>query len=251
MARDPLAVAVGALPAGWHGQYFEAIDSTQDVARSAARLGAPSQSVFVADYQRAGRGRQGRSWLASPGVALMLSVVFREETSEPAPWRWTSLASVALVEAIEELLPDVRAAIKWPNDVLLNDRKVAGILAETSSDGQHLVAVVGVGVNVNTDAAELTQLNATSLRLAGGHQVDRGELLLAFLRRMDHWRTRLPSELHDVWQARLWGRGQKLRMIDLGREAEVVVLGAEPDGSLRVRLPDGTIHRTTTGELIL
>jgi BirA family transcriptional regulator, biotin operon repressor / biotin---[acetyl-CoA-carboxylase] ligase len=250
MARDPLAAAVAALPAGWYGQYFEVLDSTQDVARAAARHGAPSQSIFVADYQRAGRGRQGRSWLASPGVALMVSVVFRDETSPPVPRRWTSLASVALVEAIEELMPDVKAAIKWPNDVLLSDRKVAGILAETSSDGLHLVAVVGVGVNVNTESAELTPLHATSLRQVGGHDVDRGELLLAFLRRMDYWRERPSMELHEVWEARLWGRGQTLRLLDLGRIAEVVVLGAEPDGSLRVRLPDGTIHRTTTGELI-
>src|SRR5438552_910316 len=132
MPRDGLVEALQLLPGQWLGRYFDATDSTQDDARAAARLGAPSQSIFVADYQRRGRGRQGRSWLARPGSALMLSVVFRETSATPSPWHWTSLASVALVEAIHECAPDLEPAIKWPNDVLLHERKVAGVLAETT-----------------------------------------------------------------------------------------------------------------------
>ena len=137
--------------------------------------------------------------------------------------------------------------------MLLNDRKVAGILAETSWDGVELVAIVGVGVNVRTAPADLAPVGgaATSLRVASGQDVDRGRLLHAFVRRMDAWLARPPEDRHAAWQARLWGRGQRLRLLDLGRDEEVVVLGADPDGSLRVRLPDGTERRTTTGELIL
>src|SRR6266850_1567272 len=162
MASDGLAQALQTLPPGWHGHYFEVVDSTQDEARAAARPGAPGRSLFVADYQRAGRGRQGRSWLAGPGEALMLSVIFRERSSVVMPWRWTSLASVALAESIQELLPAQIPAIKWPNDVLLDDRKVAGILAETTSDGQELVAVVGVGVNVNSSDASLAHVSTAA-----------------------------------------------------------------------------------------
>ena len=253
MASDGLAQALQALPPDWRGHYFDVADSTQDEARAAARLGAPSRSIFVADYQRAGRGRHGRLWLAGPGDALMLSIIFRERATPPIPWRWTSLASVALVEAFQELLPTLAPAIKWPNDVLLDDRKVAGILAETTSDGQQLVAVVGIGVNVNSAASSLATVGspATSLRIAAGRPVDRGRLLVTFLRRMNTWYARPWPELHAAWQARLWGRGQRLRLLDLGREEEVVVLGAELDGSLRVRLADGSEHHTTTGELIL
>jgi BirA family biotin operon repressor/biotin-[acetyl-CoA-carboxylase] ligase len=248
MARDDLAQALQALPPGWQGQYFDVVDSTQDEARAAARLGAPSRSIFVADYQRAGRGRQGRSWFAGPGEALMLSVIFRERSPTVMPWRWTSLASVALAEAIHELLPDLHPAIKWPNDVMLDDLKAAGILAETTSDGEQLLAIVGVGANVNSSPPDLAA--ATSLRIAAGHPVERGQLLLTLLRRVDHWHGRPWPELHADWQARLWRRGQRLRLLDLGRAEEVVVLGAELDGSLRVRLPDGTERYTTTGELI-
>jgi BirA family biotin operon repressor/biotin-[acetyl-CoA-carboxylase] ligase len=252
MVDDALAAAVRALPANWRTTYFAAVDSTQDEARAASRHDAPHRSIFVADYQRAGRGRMGRTWVAGPGVALMVSVVFRAITPKPMPWRWTSLASVALAEAIEDILPGLRPAIKWPNDVLLDDRKVAGILAETSWDGLELVAVVGVGVNVTTELADLDLIAgaATSLRVASGQAVDRGRLLHAFVKRMDAWLERPAADCLKAWQARLWGRGQRLRLLDLGREEEVVVLGAEPDGSLRVRLADGTERRTTTGELI-
>jgi BirA family biotin operon repressor/biotin-[acetyl-CoA-carboxylase] ligase len=182
----------------------------------------------------------------------MLSIVFRERTTAPTPWRWTSLASVALAESIKEVLPALTPAIKWPNDVMLHDRKVAGILAETTSDGQQLVAVVGVGVNVNSAPADLERVGnpATSLRIAAGQSLDRGQLLLTLLRRVDLWYARPWPELHAAWQVRLWRRGQRLRLLDLGREEEVVVLGADLDGSLRVRLPDGSEHHTTTGELI-
>jgi BirA family transcriptional regulator, biotin operon repressor / biotin---[acetyl-CoA-carboxylase] ligase len=256
MPADGLRVALGRLPPHWHGHYFEAVESTQDEARAAARFGAAHRSIFVADFQRAGRGRQGRAWLAEPGVALMMSLVFRDAAAQPAPLRWTTLASVSLVEAIEQVVPGVGPSIKWPNDVLLDERKVAGILAETSLDAQGLQAIVGVGVNVNSGPAELAKVGAvaTSLRMASGHPVDRGQLLLAFVRSIDAWLVRSPGELTSVWQARLWGRGQRVRLREPGlgdEDQEVVVLGVGPDGSLRVRLPDGTERRTSTAELIL
>ena len=116
-----------------------------------------------------------------------------------------------------------------------------------------LVAVVGIGVNVNSELHDLASVGgvATSLRVASGQIVDRGRLLVALLEKMDAWLAQPWPTLHAAWQARLWGRGQRLRLLDLGREEEVVILGAELDGSLRVRLCDGTERHTTTGELIL
>jgi BirA family transcriptional regulator, biotin operon repressor / biotin---[acetyl-CoA-carboxylase] ligase len=253
MGTDRLAAAVKTLPRPWQGHFFEATSSTQDEARAAAGRGAPHRSIFVADYQLAGRGRQGRSWLSEPGMALMLSVVFRDDAPAPVPWRWTSLGSVSLAEAIERVAPGSRPAIKWPNDVLLNETKVAGILAESTWNGQQLLAIVGIGVNVNSDAPFLATVGApaTSLKLASGREVDRGELLRALVQRMDVWLDAAPADLHDAWQARFWGRGQRLRLLDLGRDEEVVVLGADPDGSLHVQMADGNERRTTTGELIV
>jgi BirA family biotin operon repressor/biotin-[acetyl-CoA-carboxylase] ligase len=246
-----------ALPSGWRVTYLPSTTSTQDVARAAAQAGAPTRSVFVADYQTEGRGRQGRRWIAPPGSALLLSLVFREEARAPAPQRYTMLVSVALAEAIEELVPELRPAIKWPNDLMLGDRKMAGILAETAWDGERLVVVVGAGANVRLGAADLASLGpfATSLELEAGRAVDRGELFLAFMRRIDAWLPRSLPDLHAKWHARLWGCGQRLRLRGgAGRpeqEQEVVVLGADLDGSLRLRLPNGAELRTISGELIL
>jgi BirA family biotin operon repressor/biotin-[acetyl-CoA-carboxylase] ligase len=232
--------------------YFEAVASTQDEARRAARLGAPTRSIFVADYQSAGRGRQGRSWLARPGTGLLMSILFREATSTPTPWRWTSLASVALVESIAGLVPTLKPAIKRPNDVMLDERKVAGILAESSFDGQQLQVIVGIGVNVSARSDDLAELpSATSLELAAGRAVDRTDLLRILLARVDYWLEQPNAKLRETWQAQLWGRGQSLRLVDLGHEQDVIVLGAEADGSLRVRLPDGSERVTHTGELLI
>ena len=175
----------------------------------------------------------------------MVSLLFREVTAQPTPLRWTSLASVALCQALEQLAP-LRPAIKWPNDVLLDGRKVAGVLAESQWNGSDLVTIVGVGINVSTEPRELKGFGATSL----GGTVDRAELLRALIGRVDGLLAQPPDVLRAAWQGRLWGLGQRLRLVDLGREAEVVVLGVEADGSLRVRFPDGTERFTTTGELI-
>jgi BirA family biotin operon repressor/biotin-[acetyl-CoA-carboxylase] ligase len=251
MAADGLRAAVEALRSTWNACFYESVESTQDEARAAARAGALHRSVFIADYQRAGRGRHGRQWVAPAGSALLLSMLFTAVTSDsPRPWRWTSLASVALLEAVDGLL-GIEAGIKWPNDVMLNDRKVAGVLAETSWNGHVLQAIVGVGVNVNVEASDLVDFpNATSLKLGFGADVDRGRLLTAFIERVDHWLERDPDQLHARWASRLWGRGQKLRLLDQAREEVVVVLGVASDGALRVRLPDGTERRTTTGEIL-
>ncbi len=199
----------------------------------------------MADFQRAGRGRQGRAWLAPRGAALLTSLLFRELTPRPVPLRWTSLTAVALCEAIELLVPG-RPTIKWPNDVLLDGRKVAGVLAENVWNGAELVTIVGVGVNVSTDPRVLEPFGATSL----GGGVDRGQLLLALIGRMDAWLPRPFDALRSAWQRRLSGLGQRVRLAEYGNEEEVVVLGVEADGSLRVRLADGREHVTTTAELI-
>jgi BirA family transcriptional regulator, biotin operon repressor / biotin---[acetyl-CoA-carboxylase] ligase len=248
------------LPVGWQVRYWPSVESTQDVARRAVAEGAPTNTVFVADHQTAGRGRQARKWLASPGSALLMSVLFRESSRSPVPWRFTSLAALALCDAIGDVGAPLKPAIKWPNDVMLGNRKVAGVLAESAWDGDRLAVVVGMGTNVGTTAAELSQLgaSATSLRDELGRSVDRGELLRAVVRRLEAWLRRSDGDRLSAWQARLWGRGQRLRLrgmaaegVDANQEADVIVLGADDDGALRVRLADGSERRTVSAEIIM
>jgi BirA family transcriptional regulator, biotin operon repressor / biotin---[acetyl-CoA-carboxylase] ligase len=247
MPADSLAAALLRLPPAWHGFWFDSVDSTQSAARAAANRGATDRSLFVADYQHAGRGRQGRAWLAEPGAALLMSILFRETRRESRPWHFTSLASVSVVEAIRPLVAQSSVAIKWPNDVMVDDEKVAGILAETSWDGRELQAIVGIGLNV-TASPELA--GATTLALHADGPLDRGDVVLRIVERLDHWLMQSDSALHAAWQSHLWGRGQRLRLLDFDRSEEVIVVGARPDGSLEVLRADGSHHVTTTGELL-
>jgi BirA family transcriptional regulator, biotin operon repressor / biotin---[acetyl-CoA-carboxylase] ligase len=248
MAGDSLAAALLRLPPTWHGFWFDTVDSTQEAARAAAGRGAVDRSLFVADYQRAGRGRQGRVWLAEPGAALLMSILFRRVANVSRPWRFTSLASVSVVQAVQPLLARGSIAIKWPNDIMLDDRKVAGILAETSWDGRWLQAIVGVGLNVWASPPDID--SATTLGQSTDGPVDRGDVLLRIVDRLDYWLTQSDEELHTTWQSYLWRRGQHLRLVELGYEEDVVVVAARPDGSLEVERADGSRHVTTTGELL-
>ena len=168
-------------------------DSTNERAKALARAGAPHGTLVTASEQTAGRGRQGRTWLARPGSAVLMSVVLRDP-----PESLPLAAAVAVVEAVP-----ADCQIKWPNDVLLDGRKLAGILVEGRP--QEGWAVLGIGLNVSTPAAdfpaELRDI-ATSLAAALGEAPATEEVLAALLARLD---TRLASPLDEVleeWRRR-------------------------------------------------
>lgn len=182
-----------------------------------------------------------------------MSVLLRRR--DAPPYAYTMLAAVALSEAIERLLA-LEPAIKWPNDVVLDGRKVAGVLAEASDDGREQTVVIGVGTNVNLDPEELADLpNATSLAIEAGHDIHRGELLTLMLERLDSWLKRDAHQREEgIWQAwngRLWGRDQTVRVQEAGEELRAVVLGGDRDGTLLVRLTDGSTRRIVAGEILL
>jgi BirA family biotin operon repressor/biotin-[acetyl-CoA-carboxylase] ligase len=175
------ALAGSALVAG-----IEVVASTgstnADLLAAAAR-GAPSGSVLVAGQQTAGRGRLGRAWQSEPGTALTFSVLLRPDKVPPARRGWLPLlAGVAAVTAIRAQT-GVPASLKWPNDVLAPGGKLAGILAEQSA----AAIVTGIGLNVTASPAGLPPGQATSLKAAGGRNLDCQHLLVAILTELEHW----------------------------------------------------------------
>lgn len=243
------------LPRRWQLTLLTSVESTQDQARAAGLAGAPAPCVFVADHQSLGRGRQGRAWVAPLGTSLMLSVLLRLNREE-RPQRATLASAVALAQAVEHVAPDLEPRVKWPNDLMLKTRKVAGILVEASWLGEHGAVVVGFGVNVHATAAQLQAISehATSLDVASGRAIDRGDLLVSLL---DHLEACWASPWDDVrraWERRLWGLGQAVRLRDpslAGGEQDVVVLGVDDDGALRVRLENGQEMRSLAAEILL
>ena len=234
-------------PAGWRVEYAPRVGSTNDLARAAALAGAPDRTVFVADFQTAGRGRQGRAWLAPPGFGLLFSTLFRPASGDSVPLEYTMRAALALAEAAEAL--GLRPAIKWPNDLLLGDRKVAGILAESFASGQGRAVVVGCGVNVGAPPADLPP-TATTLSAVAGRRLHRGRLLLAILRRLDGWLSSPPADVRRAWRARLWGRDQVVRALEGGEPLVGTIADVADDGTLLLRLVDGTLRRLVSGELL-
>ncbi len=237
-------------------RYFPEIGSTNDEAMHWAAAGAPDFSLVIADTQTAGRGRLGRKWVTQPGSALAFSLVLRPP-SDPAtipffsPW-----GALAICEALEAL--DLNAEIKWPNDVLLQRRKVAGILLESSWLGPALQAVVvGIGINVapaSVPPAAEVMYPADSVEGVLGRPVDRWQLLAGILERMQFWRERLAAgpDFLRAWEDRLAFRGEWVKVGDgagptrLGR-----VDGLDPNGELRLTGQQGETFTIHVGEISL
>jgi BirA family biotin operon repressor/biotin-[acetyl-CoA-carboxylase] ligase len=200
-------------------------DSTNERAKELAVAGAPHGTLVTADEQTAGRGRQGREWTAPPRSAVLMSVVLRELDE-----RLPLTAAVAVCDALP-----VEATIKWPNDVWIDGRKVAGILVEGRP--QEGWAVLGIGLNVTTASfpAELAG-TATSLRLAG-IEADTESVLGDLLRSLERWLGASPSRVLEAWRERDALKGEPVRWAD----GEGVADGIDDWGALVVETSTGVV----------
>src|SRR5258707_7850262 len=216
--------------------------STNDDAKRAAHEGAPSGAAFVADSQTRGRGRLGRTWHSPPGENLYASFVLRPSLDPRRAPLVTLASGLAVADAIEPLVAGGRVALKWPNDVLVDGRKIAGVLSEAhfGAEGGSWI-VVGIGINVRTRSfpADIAW-PATSLILAGATSPDRSalfvELASALSRRLDALEKDDPSTLIDAFAAKDALRGRSITVDG----APAIAIGIDRDGALRIRRPDGT-----------
>jgi BirA family biotin operon repressor/biotin-[acetyl-CoA-carboxylase] ligase len=232
---------------------FEAsAGSTMDMARDAALHGAPEGTVAVADEQTAGRGRLGRAWVSPPRVNVMSTVVLRPP---PLAMRQVAMiAPLAVVEACEQVA-GVRCDIKWPNDVLVKGRKLAGILIESDVGGVAPLVLVGTGINVNFDANDHAEIRdiATSLRTETGRPHDREALLAAYLVSFErlYGQAKTGVSMRDAWRARLVTLGQLVTASWPGGSVSGMAHDVDDDGSLLVRTADGTLATVEAGDVTL
>lgn len=231
---------------------YASIDSTNTAAMRWANEDAPEGSVVVADYQTAGRGRQGRTWQAEAGQNLMFSMVLRPPLPPPRLSLITLAASVAMAETVETFTTPLTNTIKWPNDVLLEGYKCCGMLLESTLGGPNQATVIlGIGLNVNQSAfpSELAE-RATSLLLQTGRRTPRAALLADVLGRLEHYYDALGDDdgiaVRRAYTARLHGLGHPATL-QLTRRAQPitgVILGISNTGALRLDTTDGvrTFH---------
>ncbi len=244
MYEEQIRAALGHIPLSGL-RFFGSVGSTNDVAAAWVAAGAKDLSLVIADEQTAGRGRAGTRWMTPAGTALAFSLILRSPLSQPAhAGRIPALGALAVADACAS--QGLQPKIKWPNDVLLGGRKVAGILAESIWSGQQLEAsILGVGVNVLAAAIppdEVLGYPATSLESEIGHPADRATFLGQILGSIRHWRSLLETpHFMRAWEDRLafLGRQVSLRGPD-GTALVGTLVGLDADGSARLE----TNHKT-------
>lgn len=223
--------------------HYAVIDSTNERARELIDEGAPSGTVVTADEQRAGRGRQGRTWTAPPGGALLYSAILR-----PLSLRHRLLplaVPLAVCEAAEELGAG-ECRVKWPNDVWLGGRKLAGILIEARPPDW---AVIGVGLNVATRPEEFPEeLRDTATSIGGGAEVE--DAFDALCAALERWVGAPDDRVLDEFRRRDALAGREIRWTGAG-EGSGRVEGVDSDGNLLVRLPGGESTALGSGEVHL
>lgn len=231
-------------------RYFDSIGSTNDEALTWANKGARDLSLVVADEQTMGRGRLDRPWFTPPGTALAFSLILRPTLDEkPFLSRIVGLAALAIAESLRKL--ELDSQIKWPNDVLLSQRKVAGVLIELIWAGDDVVCVViGVGVNILKRAVpdtDILKFPGTSLESMLGRPVEREKVLHDILESLTALRPQLGTDAFmNKWGEALAYRGRQVK-VDMGGDQIVAgrLEGILKDGSLRLRDDNGksvTVH---------
>jgi BirA family biotin operon repressor/biotin-[acetyl-CoA-carboxylase] ligase len=244
---DMLASALRGTIFGEHLHHYFKIGSTNTAAMEAAAAGAPEGSVFLAEQQTAGRGRGGHSWHSEQSDGIYCSVILRPAVPPSEALVLSLAAGLAVQAAVQRVDSQVPTDLKWPNDLLIGDRKFCGILTEMNAEAtrvRHIV--VGIGINVN-QAGFPMDLNdvATSLRLASGRAWSRTELCAALLKSLDReYRDFLTeadarkSILRRFEERSSSVRGQKVRIEENGG-FEGVTDGLDDDGFLRVKTAQG------------
>lgn len=255
MNKTDLQVALRGLPLG-DLRFFESISSTNDEALAWAAQDAPDLSLVIADEQTSGRGRSGRKWFTPPKTALAFSLILRPTAAERThPARTTGLGALALADSLRTI--GLAPQIKWPNDVLLNGKKVAGILVESVWTGDTLDAsVLGMGVNVlaaSVPPADQTLFPATSIENELGNPIEPTELFSDILASLIGWRSRLgTNKFMQAWEDALAFRGKQVQ-VWAGNDEPLTgfLLGLESDGSLRLRDERGNPVTVQFGEIHL
>ena len=235
---------------------FDVVTSTNDVVAGWLAEGTPEVALAIADRQTAGRGREQRTWIAPPGAALLLSLGFRPPGMPLADgWRLAALLALATAEAAESVsgLPDGTIGLKWPNDLVAEApdgsmRKIAGVLGESTADGDLLgSAVVGVGLNCDWPAEDFPVSIAqtmTSLRELSRRRVDREAILVELLEALDRRYRALRRGDFDgrAWVQRQWTTGRRLTVETGSRRVEGRGAGVDPQtGALLVETYEGTV----------
>lgn len=241
--------------AGCKVMYYDETDSTNNRAKDSGEKGGFHGTLFIADKQNAGKGRRGRAWESPPEKSIYMTILLRPGiTPDKAPML-TLVMGLSVAEGIRRV-SGVKAEIKWPNDIVINKKKVCGILTEMATEIEcvHYV-VIGVGINVNQQhfPEEIKEM-ATSLYNETGNTYKRSELIAAVLEQFEkNYEAFLKagdlSDVKEVYDSILVNCGQEVKVLEPGNEYRAVAEGINKAGELIVTLPDGQKKNVFAGEV--
>lgn len=234
--------------------YKEKVDSTNEVAMRLASEGAPHGTVIVADAQSRGRGRQGRPWLSVGGTGLLMSVILRPKMSPEEAPRLTYLCSLSAVRGIHRVTgADVR--LKWPNDLMIGDQKLGGLLIEMRLEpGAVLYAVAGFGINVNTRVSQLhpsIRRIAASLLTGTGRRHSRTAVAIAILDEISLALEETPEAIMGQWKVLCTTLNREVTVTGIRDNITGIARDIDHAGRLIVRTPDGVEHAVSSGDVTL
>ncbi|MNW25649.1 Bifunctional ligase/repressor BirA [compost metagenome] len=258
LQQEELAAAIDTRRFGQELRVLMTTASTQQVAMELAESGMAEGLTVLAEEQTGGRGRFGRKWFSPPGKGIWMSIILRPQQPLQYTSQLTLLTGVAVCRAIRQCT-GVQAEIKWPNDLLVNGRKLCGILLESAVEDQRLrycIAGIGIDVNMETDdyPEELKKL-ATSLRLESGKVINRTELIAAILSELeslyDLYAEQGFTPIASLWEALSASIGRRIRSVIRGETVEGTAMGLDTSGALLLRLDDGQVVPVFSGEIEL
>jgi len=237
-------------------RYFAEVTSTNDIAKELATAGEKEGTVVVAETQTQGRGRLGRIWL-SPKGGIWLSVILRPKIPAKDYYQLTFMAAVAVAKTIRKMFK-VDAEIKWPNDVLVKERKVCGILTETSTRGDAIdYAVIGIGVNANVDLASFPEdlrFSVTSLKAELKKEVDKERFLCALLEELENCYEMLQQKRFELvleeWKSLTTLFGADVEVACSEEKIKGLAVDVNQNGALDVLLKNGTLKRVLSGDVV-
>lgn len=233
--------------------YFESCNSTMDMALKLAEENVPEGTLVVAETQTKGRGRLNRHWLSPKYKGIYLSLILRPMIAPNQAPLLTLLSAVAVCQALESFC-GILARIKWPNDILINQKKVGGILTELNAEMDVVrFVIVGIGLNVNNEKEYLLD-SATSLKVEKKVAIYRVGLLQEILRSMENlyfdFQKKKTKDILQLWRGFALSLGKRVRIVSLQEEFEGQAIDVDEDGSLLVRSDAGIIRRVTTGDVV-
>jgi BirA family biotin operon repressor/biotin-[acetyl-CoA-carboxylase] ligase len=231
----------------WTVHYFDEIPSTMDAARDLARKNCPNFTVVIAGRQKAGRGRMKRVWLSSEG-GLYFTIVLRPHLPPVLSYRINYAASMVLAKTIRQMYK-IDAMVKWPNDILVNGKKIAGLLSEMEAESDRITYLnVGLGINVNNDPT-ISEPGASSLKNILGKEISRKQLLSEFL---DRYERRLTSRSLDSvvseWKTYAATLNRRVKVVTNHEVSEGLAMDVDENGALILALEDGTIKKIVYGD---